>query len=106
MVTAAAKACGSASEARPLAQGAIADLVVILQADDESGGRQIGRILATRRAVMRRDLSLVDKTFGHGTGQMLGGGVGKTFVIPFGFAGEQHVDAMMPIIGPLRVEAF
>ncbi len=87
----------------PVAERAIADLVVVLQADHEGRRRQMSTRLAARLAVMRRHFPLIGKALGHATGEQ-SRRVLEILVVAFVFAGQQHVQAMMYVVGPLRVE--
>ena len=51
----------SAWHFEPVAQRAIADLVVVLQEVDEGGGRQMAARLAALAAAKRRRLALIDE---------------------------------------------
>ncbi len=57
---------------QPLAERAVADLIVVLQEIDERGGGQRRARLAARLALaMRRRLALIGKSFGKGSGDVL-----------------------------------
>jgi hypothetical protein len=56
---------------QPFAEGAVADLVVVLQEQHEGGGRQVGGRLAARRAEVLRDLALEQEALRQDPGQLL-----------------------------------
>ena len=88
---------------QPLAERAVADLVVVLETDHERRRWQMRAPLATRLAAMRRYLALIGEALRHAAGKQPRC-VLKILVIALMLAGEHDVDAMMPVIGPLRVE--
>ena len=89
---------------QPLAHGAVADLVVVLQAGHETRGRQVAARLAARSVQVRRHLALVGETIAQ-AGRQQGRGILEILVVAFLLPSQQHVYAMVEVIGPLRVEA-
>ena len=88
-----------------LAERTVADLVVILQKQHKGTGGQMPAGLAASGTVAR-GLALVDKPFAQAAGQLGGGVVGKIGVVGVGLAGQQHMQGVMPVIVPLRIEAL
>ena len=89
---------------QPVADRAVADLVVVLQADDEGGGRQARRSLSPRGSPLARRLALVTRSPATESVRALRGGVLEIGVVAFGLAGQQDVQRVMRVVGPLRVE--
>src|SRR5207253_9980791 len=87
------------------AQGAVADLVVVLQEQYESAGWQMSAGLTTRCAVAG-GMALVGKALTQAAGEFCGRLVSEVGVISVGFARQQHVQRVMAVIVPLRVEAL
>lgn len=87
-----------------VAEQAIADLVVVLQAVDETGRRQVRAGPAARLAAEGGDLALEREAFRHHSREMADRVVGKAAVIGRGLARQHDVDGMVKIIVPLRVE--
>ncbi len=94
-------------EARePLAESAVADLVVVLDEVDEAGRRQVARRLAAKLAVAkRRGLALVDEAGGQRAGELVGGCRGVVGVVALGVAGHEMLGDMVEVVVPLRVVA-
>jgi ABC-type thiamine transport system ATPase subunit len=89
--------------AEPLAEGPVADLIVVLQEDDKGGGRQVGARLATCLVLERRMLALINKTFRETASQLRMGMLRVVRVVTVLFAGQYRVQAVMQVIVPLRV---
>ncbi len=84
-----------------LAEGAVADLVVILDEGDESGRGQIGAGLATRLAAIRHHLALEGEALGQRAAKFLG--IAEILgVIPLVLAGRRRAEHVMDIVVPLR----
>ena len=87
---------------QPLAQRAVADLVVVLQEIDEGRGRQRRtRLAAVLAPPVRRRLALIGKPFGERPREMLRR-VAIVAVIARGLAGQQHMEGVMIVVVPLR----
>ena len=67
-----------------LAEGAVADLVVVLEKGDEGGGRQMRRALAAGRALVARMLALVGEALGERTRQPLDRCIGEVLIVAVG----------------------
>ncbi|MDR8969313.1 hypothetical protein FEP58_05702 [Burkholderia multivorans] len=92
--------------AQPLAERAIADLVVVLQERHERGRRQLRARLAARCAVVqRRRFALVRESFAERAREMTQRRVRIRAVVAVALAGQQHVRAVVEVVVPLRVEA-
>src|SRR5262249_12455969 len=88
-----------------LTQRAVADLVVVLQKQNKGGRRQVAaRRAALLAAAMARRLSLVGEAFREHARDPRGGIVGIIGVVAVVLAGEQHVERVVAVIVPLRVE--
>src|ERR1700733_12421647 len=84
--------------------GAIADLVVVLQKGDEGARRQVRALLAARRAVLiARRLSLVGEAFRERAAQKLLRVLGEIGVVTVALARQDHVQAVMHVVVPLRI---
>src|SRR5215472_5286272 len=89
------------------AERAIAGLVVILQEIDKGAGRKIVAALTAQRAPpVKRRLALVDEAFRQPARQLFRGPLRIVAVIAAGFIRQKHMEGMMDIIVPLRVEAM
>ena len=90
---------------QPLAEGAVSDLVMVLQKADERVRRQVGaRGAAPAALAMQRRLALKDEAFRKRAGELRGGVLGEVLVIAATFAGQQNMEHMMDVVVPLRVE--
>ena len=87
-----------------IAQRAIADLVVVLDAVDEARSRQVFRRRAARAAEMRRDLAGVEPALPDRRSQILGAAA-IILVIALALARERHPHLVVEIVGPDRVES-
>src|SRR5438067_4652549 len=88
--------------AQALAEGAVADLVVVLQEVDEGFRREMRARLATPRLAISGMLPLIHIAFGERAGELalgFGGVVGAKAAV---FAGEEHAHGMVPVVVPLR----
>ena len=90
----------------PLAERAVADLVVVLQAIDEGRRRQPGARLAAPGSVAeRRGLALVDEALRERARELGQRGVAVSLVVAVRFARRDHVGGVMEVVVPLaRVE--
>ena len=87
----------------PVAERAVADLVVVLQEIDEGGRRKLAaRLAAQLSAAMRGRLALIDKARAQRARDVLARRALIVAVVAVGFAGQQHVPGVMIIIVPLR----
>ena len=87
---------------QPFTPGTIADLIVVLQKQDERAWRQMSAGFAAGFA-MAVVLALKDKTFTQATGKLFTLVVRELGVIGIGFSGEHYMQYVVPIIIPLRV---
>ena len=88
-----------------LAEGAISDLIVVLQKQHESCRRQLGTWRAARSsAAMERRFALIDETFLQAARQQSRGTVLVILVIALVFAGQENMEDVVAIVVPLRVE--
>lgn len=94
-----------AQTGQALAQGAVADLVMVLQEQHESAGWQVRAGLAAGRA-MAVGLALEHETFGKAAGQLVDGALLVVGVVAFGFAGQQHMQGIVAVVVPLGIEAL
>src|SRR2546423_963906 len=88
--------------AQALAEGAVADLVVVLQEVDECLRGEMRARLATRRLAISGVLALVHVAFGERARELargVGGVVGPKAAV---LAGEEHAHGMVPVVVPLR----
>ena len=96
---------GRCQRGQSFAESAVADLVVVLEEADERRGRQVGRRLAARRAArVGRRLALIGETLGQGAPQPCRRIVGEIGIVAGALAGERHVQRVMQIVVPLRLE--
>ena len=92
----------SGQRRQTFAEGAVADLVVVLQEVDEDGGRQAGtRLAAQLAAPIGRGLSLIDEARCQGFGKTLNRLVTKISIVAAGLAGEDVMGDVVPVIVPL-----
>jgi hypothetical protein len=92
--------CASAS---PLAKGAVADLIVVLQEGDEGLRRQRGAGFAARLPItVCAGLALVDEALGQRACQHGHRRIVIVRVVALGLAGGQHMRGVMPVVVPLR----
>src|SRR4051812_545946 len=90
---------------QPIAESAIADLIVVLQEQYESTRRQIRTRCAALLAIaMPGWLALVDEAFPQGARQSLSSTVGVVPIVPFVFSCEHDVQYVMRVVVPLRIE--
>ncbi|MNP03411.1 hypothetical protein D3C76_952950 [compost metagenome] len=85
------------------AKGPVADLVVVLQKQDERAGWQVPAGFATGLAVTV-DVTLEHQALAQAAGQLFGRVLRIISVVGVGFAGQQHVQGIVAIVVPLRVE--
>ena len=96
---------GIAQHGEALAEGAVSDLIVILQKEHEGGRRKIRARRAARLAVtMLRRLALIDEAFRQAPGELAGRIVDVIDIIALVLSGEQNVQHVMGIVVPLGVE--
>src|SRR5690606_7178862 len=85
------------------AEGAVADLIVILDEIDKGGGRQMhARFPARRPATITRDVVLEREAFGQTASQMGERFVGVVLVVAVALGREQHMKGVMAVVVPLR----
>src|SRR5581483_7063115 len=94
---------GTCELREPLAAGAIAHLVVVLQEVDERRRRQVRAALTPRTAEMARALALVREPFRERAAEEGMRALLIVLVVSVGLAGEQDVQAVMNVIVPLRI---
>ena len=99
-----AQRLGFGEDAETLAEGAVADLVVVLQKQHEGVRRQVGTRFAARPAVAV-GFALVDEAFGQAARQAAQR-LGVVLVVAVVLAGEQDVQRMVAIVVPLCVVAL
>ena len=98
-------AAAPASEVEPLAKGAVADLIVVLQEVDERASAAGARCARrARRAACSRGLPLVGEALGEAAAQERERCRREILVVAVALAGEQHVQAVMRVVVPLRVD--
>jgi hypothetical protein len=101
----AAQGLRRAEAGQALAQGAVADLVVVLQEQHERCGRQVP--LGSPRGVpWRLAWPWNTKPFGQAACQLVDRPLLVVGVVAFGFAGQQHVQGVVAVVVPLGVEAL
>ena len=83
---------------------AIANLIVILRKDHESGGRNVARGVAVPSLPVGGKCTRVSETFSEGFSQMVE--LTKVAVISGLFSCQQGVESMMKVIVPLSVESI
>jgi len=88
---------------QPIALGAIADLIVVLDEDHEVLTRKVGRRRATRPAEILGALALEREPLRDRARQQRR--VGEVGVIAAALAGQGHVDGVVEIVRPHGVEA-
>ncbi len=88
---------------QPLAESAIADLIMVLGEEDGGLGRQMRARLAARRVMQRKDFALIGEALGQGPREMLQRLVGEGAIIAFVLARQQDVQRVVEIVAPLRV---
>src|ERR1700676_1425536 len=86
--------------AEPFASGAIADLIVILDANYKAGTPQTGGGVAGSPSPELRMLPGVKPAISHRDSQVMH--IAKVGIVSGTFAGEQGMQRMMKIIAPLR----
>jgi hypothetical protein len=98
-----AHALGRGDRREPLAQRAVAHLVVVLQEGHEGRERQVRRGLpAPLAAAMRGGLALVGEAFGERAREHACGLGGVVAVVAVGLAGHEHVEGVVRVVVPLR----
>ena len=88
--------------ADPLAEGAVADLVVGLEEVHECGRRQVGARLPACAAAIRRALALKGEAFGERAAKPPHGPVRVVRVVPVALASDEHVQGVVRVVVPLR----
>src|SRR5205823_9684003 len=88
---------------QPLAQRAVADLVVILQEVDEARRSQLARLLAARLLGEGRHLALIGEALGQAAREMAHRRIHITDVVAIRLAGRRDVIGVMRVVVPLRV---
>src|SRR5262245_19125737 len=92
-------------DGKALAEGAVADLIVILQEGDKAARRQVAARRAARPALPgARWLALKDEAVAQSARQRLGGAHRIVPVIAIILAGQQNMQRVMNVIVPLRIE--
>src|SRR4051812_48463675 len=88
---------------KPLAKGAIADLIVVLDAEDEGRRRFVGNLRPSWLAGRRRGMALKDKPFVDRLRDRVHAPAEIGVII---FVGASQVDAkiVMEVVGPDRVK--
>ena len=94
-----------AQAGQAFAQGAVADLVVVLQEQHKGTGRQVPAGFTAWRA-MAVGLALEHEAFGQAARQLVDGALLVIGVVAFGFAGQQHMQGIVAVVVPLGVEAL
>ena len=90
---------------QPLAEGAIADLIVILQKRHQRRGWQVTARFAARFAAgVTGRLALERESFRQRAGEQRARLDGVILVVAVGLAGQQHVHALVEVVAPLRIE--
>jgi len=90
---------GGDQSGEALAQGAVADLIVILDADDLGGQREAGgRCSAGSTLPEAEGLALKGVGLGEDAGQE--SGVGEVLIVATTLAGEQDMDGVVKVIAP------
>ncbi len=86
-------------------EGAVADLIVVLQKQYKSRRRQVRAGFASRVPVTRR-FALIDKPFAEQARKLLRRLFGEVGVVGVGFTGQQHVEGVVPVVVPLSIETL
>src|SRR4029077_19680698 len=87
----------------PLAESAIADLVVVVEKIDEGGrGKTKARLAARFAAAVFGRLALIDKARAKGAGDVTKRGALIVAVVALRFAGQPYVPGVVIIVVPLR----
>ena len=90
---------------QPFTEGPVADLVVVLQEEDESGRRKVAAERApSLAATIGRRLALIDEPFLEAARQTRRGLIGVIGVVALALASQQRVQDVMAVIIPLRIE--
>src|SRR5688572_26869927 len=88
---------------KAFAEGAIADLIVVLEEGHESRWSQMARRLTANDTIlMRRWIALIGEAFSQRPSEMLERTVGIIFIIAFILSGQKSMPRVMNVIGPLR----
>ncbi len=96
-------ASGRVCDRRPVAERAVADLVVVGGEDDEALGRDVVGGRAEAAAAERRERAVVDVRAVERLGQRAE--VGELLVPAVGLAGQRDVQRVVEVVGPGRVAA-
>ena len=92
-------------QGEPLAEGAVADLIMVLKEGHERGRRQMPAAgSAGLSVVVCRALALIDEPFREAACQPLGRSVGEVGVIGLALAGQKDVEDVVEVVVPLSVE--
>jgi hypothetical protein len=89
---------------QPLAERPVADLVVVLQADDEGARGQAGRVAAARALQVLGVLAAEEPALPNG-GRQVGDGAGEVAVVALVVAGQHAPHLVVEVVGPDAVEA-
>ncbi len=102
---AASRCCAGvrSSVLEPVALGAVADLIVILQADDEAIAGQTLRRSAVLAVAVPAVVPGVQKWLLQHLGQLLG--LAVVLVVALRLAGQIGVDGVMEVVAPLAIQA-
>ncbi len=88
---------------KPVAERAVADLVMVLQEIDKGGrGEFAAGFPAQSPATMRRSFALIDKARPQCARDIVKRGALVVAVIAVGFGGQQHMPGVMIVVVPLR----
>ena len=90
------------SARQPVAERAVADLVVVLGEDDEPLGRRVVAG-APKRVAERRRSAVVDERARERLGELRH--VAEVGVVALALAGEQRAQRVVEVVGPVRVAA-
>jgi hypothetical protein len=86
-----------------LADGPIADLIVVLERDDEAPAGQVADVTAVRALAVWRAMASVKERLLQGGGTLLQGA--EILVISGAFAGDERVERVVKVVTPLCVDA-
>ena len=92
--------CRVCQRDQTVAEGAVADLVMVLVEGDEGGGGQVARGFAPRFRQRRAGLALFHEAFGQRQADVVQRVAGEAGVVIVGFAGQQGVDGVVPVVVP------
>src|SRR5205807_1930497 len=82
-------------------EGAVADLIVVLEEVDERARRQVGGALPPRPAEVARYLALVDEALCEAASEQGVRVPGIVGVVRLALTGQQHVQTVMRVVVPL-----